>query len=179
MRQRCFYRPAIAFFIALSLGLMLGYCLQGSFSLIMATVLAGCLVRMGYSIHRPEPLCLAPLAVFFSKHLVVDSSALQRAALQYLGMPILAGVAILLLVSFLNTLVTAVPAEQLLEDIFRFALVTALLCVGANGSLHALFVWPQGVSVRQMKLFHFLTLLPSFLFLVVGGILMVRFFQFS
>lgn len=116
---------------------------------------------------------------FFSKHLVVDSSALQRAALQYLGMPILAGVAILLLVSFLNTLVTAVLAEQLLEDIFRFALVTALLCVGANGSLHALFVWPQGGSVRQMKLFHFLTLLPSLLFLVVGGILMVRFFQFS
>jgi hypothetical protein len=116
---------------------------------------------------------------FLSMHLVVETSALQQTALQYLGMPILAGVVILMLASFLNTLVTGQQATQFLDDLFRFAMVTTLLCIGTNGGLHALFVWPHGKPGEKINPFHFLALLPSLLFLVLGAILLVRFFQFS
>ena len=64
----------------------------------------------------------------------------QQAALQFLGTPILMGVAILLLTSFLQNLVTGGPAARFPVHLFRFAMITVFLSAGANSMQHALFL---------------------------------------
>lgn len=115
-----------------------------------------------------------------AKHLKVDASPLQQAALQFLGTPILMGVAILLLTSFLQNLVTGGPAARFPVHLFRFAMITVFLSAGANSMLHALFVWPQRPQSQdgQKVRYHFLVILPSLILLVLGVILLMRFFEF-
>lgn len=66
MHHRYYSRPAIAFFIALSLGLVHGFCSQGSFLGLMTAVLISCLAWMVYGIAFTKNLLIAPLAGFFA-----------------------------------------------------------------------------------------------------------------
>jgi hypothetical protein len=113
------------------------------------------------------------------KHLKVDASPPQQAALQFLGTPILMGVAILLLTSFLQNLVTGGPAARFPVHLFRFAMITVFLSAGANSMLNAFF-WPQRSQSQdgQKVRYHFLAILPSLILLVLGVILLMRFFAF-
>lgn len=116
----------------------------------------------------------------YIKHLKQELPPLQKITLQYFGMPILAGVAILLLLGLVENLVTNNQAAHFLDHLFRFALVNVVLSIGTNSFLHAIFIWPkQNETTSERKIIQSLAALPALLTIALGILLLVRFFQFS
>jgi hypothetical protein len=115
----------------------------------------------------------------FEKNFKVEIAAFEKTTLRFFGMPILAGIALLLLFSFLDTILTGPQAARFLNYLFRFTLVSVVLSIGVNGLLHALFVWPQrNETTKIRKLGYFLTAIPALAFLALGILLLIKFFQF-
>ena len=116
----------------------------------------------------------------FENNLKVEITPLEKTTLQFFGMPILAGIAILLLLGLMNTIVSSHQTAQFFRHLFRFTLVTIVLSIGANGLLHAIFVWPQrNENPKGLTFVYFLVAMPAFGFLALGIFLLVKFFQFS
>ena len=115
-----------------------------------------------------------------SKFLRKEPSPLEIKLTKFLEMPILASATLILVLGLLENLITGHSAARFLDHLFRFALITMTCFMGLDGLLHALIEWPQrNKNSKGMTFGHFLIAMSAFVFLALGILLLVKFFQFS
>ncbi len=66
-----------------------------------------------------------------------ETTAVERLAMRYLGIPVVWGFVLALLASTVNQ-----GHSAFLTFVFRLSLAVSVLCLGANGLIHGLLVWP-------------------------------------
>ncbi len=102
-----------------------------------------------------------------------EITAVQRRAMRYLGIPVVWGFVLALLASAMNQAFEA-GHSAFLVFVFRLSLAVSVFCLGANGLIHGLIVWPLLREPDQPSLAARLAgSLPATIILILGGVALV------
>jgi hypothetical protein len=93
-----------------------------------------------------------------------ETTAVERLAMRYLGIPVIWGFVLALLASTVNQ-----GHSAFLTFVFRLSLAISVFCLGANGLIHGLLVWPLLSESDQPSLATRLAgWLPATIILILG-----------
>jgi len=116
---------------------------------------------------------------FSTTYLKIDRSPLQQRLMKYFGMPVLAHIAFLFVLSLLENLLNGNQAARFQDHLVRFTLVNMTMFIGFNGLLHAIMIWPRQKELSSpRKTIYYLSTLPSIVMFTLSILLLMRFFQF-